>query len=153
MTTQYLFYVVFLSQVLLISLLLPRSVLGRLQHVLDTYPASDYPRLYPVPMADVEKAQRSYRYSNRFALVLGLAVVFLGFFPPTDGLLDWENEALHAFYFAIQLSPFLIATTPGFIYFNLKRKPDSRTIRRAELRPRRLFDFVSPALIALTILV
>ena len=56
-------------------------------------------------------------------------------------------------YSAIQWSPFIIATTAGFTYFNLKRRPDSRSTRRADLHPRRLFDFVSPALVGAAILV
>ena len=47
----------------------------------------------------------------------------------------------------------LVAMTAGFTYFNLKRNTDSHTVRTAELRPRRLFDFVSPAVIGLATLV
>jgi uncharacterized membrane protein len=39
------------------------------------------------------------------------------------------------------------------VFFSPKRKTDSATTRKADLRPRRLFDFVSPTAIGLALLV
>ncbi len=146
------FYVIFLSQVLLISLYLPKRLLGRLRHIVARYPPSEYPKLYPVPLDTVERAQRNYRNLNSFALLVGLALVLAGVLAPTVEIFDWDSAVL-TMYSAIQWSPFIIATTAGFTYFNLKRRPDSRSTRRADLHPRRLFDFVSPALVGAAILV
>jgi len=48
MQEQLIFYVVFLSQILLISFYFPRKVLQRIRFIVETYPPSTHPRLYPV---------------------------------------------------------------------------------------------------------
>ena len=74
MRMQLLYSVVFLSQVLLLSVFLPRLVLGRLRFVVKNYPPAQYPKLYPVSMDKVEKAQRMYRSMNALPLLVGLAM-------------------------------------------------------------------------------
>ena len=50
-----LFHIVFLCQILLISLYYPARILARMRYVLDTYPPSTHPRLYPRPIEHYEK--------------------------------------------------------------------------------------------------
>ena len=150
---QMLFYVVFLSQVLLISFYFPRQVLGRVRHVVENYPPSDYPRLYPVSLDVAKKAQRTYWNMNLFVLLAGIALVLVGLFWPSEEMLHWDSDSVLLIYLLLQYSPMIIAATPGFTYFNLMRRADSRTTRKAELRPRSLFDFVSPAVFGLAIFV
>ena len=151
MRGQILFYTVFLSQVVLISFYFPRVVLSRLRYVVETYPPSDYPRLYPVPMDVVERAQRNYRYMNLLALLAGLALVVIGVYSPSEDMLNWDSISVLGIYFLLQYSPMIIAATAGFTYFNLMRKTDSRSTRTAQLQRRRLFDFVSPTIVGTAI--
>jgi hypothetical protein len=148
---QMLFYLVFLSQVLLISFYFPRKILGRVKHVVENYPPSAYPRLYPVSLDVAKKAQRTYWNMNLFALLAGIALVLVGLFRPTEEMLDWNTDSVLLIYLLLQYSPLIIASTAGFTYFSLMRKADSRTTRKAELRRRSLFDFVSPAVLSLAI--
>ncbi len=148
---QVLFYFVFLSQVLLISFYFPRKILGRVKHVVEKYPPSVYPRLYPVSLDVAKKAQRTYWNMNLFALLAGFALVLVGLFRPTEKMLNWDSDSVLLIYLLLQYSPLIIASTAGFTYFNLMRKADSRTTRKAELRRRSLFDFVSPAVLSLAI--
>ncbi len=150
---QVLFYFVFLSQVLLISFYFPRKILGRVKHVVEKYPPSVYPRLYPVSLDVAKKAQRTYWNMNLFALLAGFALVLVGLFRPTEKMLNWDSDSVLLIYLLLQYSPLIIASTAGFTYFSLMRKADSRTTRKAELRPRSLFDFVSPAVFGLAIFV
>ena len=152
-TIGWVFYAVFLSQVLLLSFFLPRQVLGRLKFVVDSFPPTQYPKLYPVTMGEVERAQRNYRLMNLFALAVGLILVAVGLGWPTRNLIDWDNELISLAYMLLQFSPMIIALGAGFTYFNLKRRADLSTTRKAELRPRRLFDFVSPAVVGLAAVV
>lgn len=71
-----LFYFVFLGQILLISMYFPRKILGRMRHVIKTYPPSKYPRLYPKPIEYYEKGQRNYRVINQAIFVLGFILMF-----------------------------------------------------------------------------
>ena len=150
---QMLFYFVFLSQVLLISFYLPRQLRGRVKHVVEKYPPSAYPRLYPVSLDVMKKAQRTYWNMNLFALLAGIALVFGGLLWPSEDMLHWDSESVLVIYLLLQYSPLLIAGTAGFTYFNLMRKADSRPTRKAELRRRSLLDFVSPAVLGLAIFV
>ena len=151
MTEHQLFYFVFLIQVLVISYFLPRQVLRRMRHVVRAYPPTEYPRLYPVSLSRVEAAQRSYRNLNLLALIVGLALVGAGFLMPTEDMLGWDTLSVMTLYLMLQLSPLVIATRPGFIYFNSQRPKDTRTIRTAELAPRRISDFVPPLIVASTV--
>lgn len=150
---QLLFYFVFLSQVLLISFYFPRKILGRVKHVVENYPPSDYPRLYPMSLDFANKAQRNYRNMNLFVLLAGIALVLVGLLWPSEEMLDWDSDSILVIYLLLQYSPMIIAATAGFTYFNLMRKADSRSTRKAELRRRSVLDFVSPAVLGLAIFV
>ena len=67
---------------------------------------------------------------NLFALLAGFVLLFIGLYSPTEEMLNWDSISVLGLYFLLQYSPFMI--TSGFAYFNLKRRPDSRTIRKAE---------------------
>ena len=153
MREQMLFYLVFLSQVLVVSYVLPRQLLGRVTHVVETYPPSTHPKLYPAPIEATEKARRNYRLMNLVVLLIGLALVAVGIFAPSEDMLGWDTISVLTIYMVLQWAPMIIVATAGFTYFNLKRATDRRTTRRATLQPRRLFDFVSPVLVGLAVVV
>ena len=150
---QTLFYLVFVSQILLLSFYFPRQVLRRLKYVVGTYPPSEYPRLYPVPVDVREKAQRNYRNLNLLALLVGFGLVFIGVYSPSEEMLNWDSISVLVIYMALQYSPMIIAASSGFTYFNVMRRTDARTTRKAELQPRRLFDFISPTVVGIALLV
>jgi hypothetical protein len=160
-TLQTLFYLVFLSQVFLISYFLPKVVLGRVRHVLERYPPSTYPKLYSAPIETAERALRIYQRMNFFVLLAGLALVVVSIFLlPPEKMGTWQESTdfasyqfILAVYFLAQFAPVLIAVFAGLPFFNLKRRADSRTTRKAQLRPRRLSDFVSPSLFGLAVFV
>lgn len=145
-----LFYSVFLSQVILISFYFSRKILSRMKYVVETYPPSQYPKLYPVSIDKVEKGQRIFRNMNLLVLLAGLILVLIGFlsgYSPNDN----EDGIFLTIYFVAQFFPMILAEISGFKYFKLMRKANSRTTRKAELHPRRLFDFISPALLGIAI--
>ncbi len=144
-----LFYVVFLSQVILISFYYPRKMLSRMNFVAETYPPSEYPKLYPKPVEYYEKARRNYKNMNLVILLIGLflMVVLLG----DSSNDDWGGVVVT--YFMVQFFPMMLIEIGSFKYFKLMRKTDSRTTRKAELQPRRLFDFISPAMIGLAVFI
>jgi len=110
---QMLFYLVFLSQVLLISFYFPRKILGRVKHVVENYPPSAYPRLYPVSLDVAKKAERTYWNMNLFALLAGIALVLVGLFRPTEEMLNWSTDSVLLIYLLLQYSPLIIASTAG----------------------------------------
>ena len=101
-----LFYAVFLSQILLISLYFPRKMLKRVRYVFATYPPSQYPRLYPEPIEYYEKAQRNYRNLNLAVLLVGLSLlaVLLG----DSRSSEWDVGNFVFPYFMIQFFPMML---------------------------------------------
>jgi len=145
-----LFYFVFLSQILLVSYYYPKQILSRVTHVLRTYPPSEYPKLYLKDMAYYKIGQTVYRFVNLIILAIGFIIlVIIGI---------WDNssngkisEAIPVAYFFVQMAPLLIMEASSFAYFKLMRKADIRTTRKADLQPRRLFDFVSPIFVTIAV--
>jgi hypothetical protein len=153
MYDQALFHLVFLSQVLLLSFFLPRMLLRRAHHVLETYPPESYPKLYPVSFATVRRAMGAYSALNFVMLAVGLALVLIRFYAASEEMLNGDTSLVITAYFFLQFAPMVVPGVAGFTYVQLQRKADRRTTRKAELRPRRLFDFVSPAVVGLAVAV
>ena len=145
-----LFYFVFLSQVLLISFYNPRKILSRMRYVFETYPPSTYPKLYPKPIEYYKKAQRNSRIMNHIILLAGMILIAMLLAISRSG--EWDH-VIAQWYFLVQFFPVMLLDLSSLKEFKLMRNANSRTTRKAELHPRRLFDFISPAIIGLAIFV
>lgn len=149
-----LFYIVFLSQIVLISYIMPKKILGRMRHVVRTYPPDEYPKLYPKPIERYRAAHRAYRMANQAIVLLGIGILLAIIFVvdhstfADDGFI---SEAWPAGYGMIQFLPNLFLEFSEFNHLKKMRQANSDSTRRAELAPRRLFDIVSPTLVAVTI--
>ena len=148
-----IFYFIFLNQIILISYYYPKKMLSRMTSLIEAYPPSKYPKLYPQSIDVVRKGCRNYRIMNQVILVIGIILMFL------YGLLSSEYDATqkHAegmplFYGMLQFIPIILLEISGFKQFKLMREANSKTTRMAVLQPRRLFDFVSPVLFGFAIL-
>ena len=144
-----LFHVVFLCQVLLVSFYLPRVILRRMKYVLETYPPSTHPKLYPRPVEYYEGARRKYRITNLLILLAGFLLLAVLLVYPRSG--KWDH-VIALWYFFVQFLPLMLLDLSSIREFRLMRSVSSRTTRRAELRPRRLFDFVSPTMLGAAII-
>lgn len=152
MPNDILFYIVFLCQVVLISYYIPGKILERMKLVVEKYPPSSYPKLYPVSIEKIERGQRNFRNMNAVIFITGILLVVAGIFTDYEVAGDWDNVLLNLFFF-LQFSPMLVSEVLAFKYYKLMRNANSDTTRKAELRPRRLFDFVSPRLLGTGIFV
>lgn len=145
-----LFYSVFLGQIILISFYYPRKVLSRMRYVVETYPPSEYPKLYTKPIEYYEKAQRNYKTINQIIFVLGFILMFAfglwGY--PTEGKI---GRLIPMIFGLIQIFPLIRMELSEFNQFKLMKKADLRTTRQAVLHPRRLFDFISPTIFGMAI--
>ncbi len=142
MSEHTLFHIVFLSQILLISAYFPRKILGRMKYVFETYPPSTYPKLYPKHIEYYEKGRRNYRILNLSILLAGLVLlaVLLGY--SRSG--EWDH-AIAMWFYIVQLVPLMLLDLAAVKEFKLMRSASSGSARTAVLRPRNLFNFVSPA--------
>ncbi len=150
-----LFYLMSLSQIFLISSYLPKKMLARMTFVLETYPPEVYPKLYPNPIETYRIGLWAFKAINQLIFLLGFIVLFVmttvvdhSTFAD-DGFI---SEAWPAGYGMIQFIPILLLEFFGLKQFKLMREVNSEKYRKAELRPRRFLDFVSPAVFGLTLL-
>ena len=120
-----------------------------MRYAFETYPPSTYPKLYPKPIEYYEKARRNYRILNLFILLAGLLIlaVLLGY--SRSG--EWDH-VIAMWYFLVQFFPVMLLDLSTLKEFKLMRNANSRTTRKAELHPRRLFDFISPTIISMAII-
>ena len=149
MPEHFIFYVVFLGQILLISFYYPKKILARMRHVFETYPPQDYPKLYPKPIEHYKKVYRNFLVLNIAILLAGLALIaFLWGYPRTGA---WD-KAIATWYFLLQFFPMLLLEFKSLREFKLMRKSRSDPTRKAVLQRRRFFDFISPGLFGLAVL-
>ena len=147
-----LFYIAFLGQIFLISYYFPEKILGRMRYVLETYPPSKYPKLYPKPVEYYRIGQWAFKVINRFIILLGFLILLAMLFVVDHGSFaddGFISEAWPAAYGMIQFLPLMLLEFSEFSQFKLMRKANAATTRKAELRRRRLFGVVSPSLLGL----
>ncbi len=150
MTAQTLFFVAFAGQILLVSVLFPRTIVRRMTHVFEHYPPSTHPRLYPRPLEYYEGKRAAYRAVNYFIAAIGIAIFAALLTMDYDRKL-FGNASF--FYFLLQMAPMLWIEHTLRAELKRMREVDTRSTRFAELNPRRLFDVMSPALFWSVVLV
>lgn len=145
MTELNLFMVVFSAQILLLSAYYPFRVLSRAKRVLEQYPPSEYPKLYPKSSNFFTRCMSVYQYINIFNFLIGWVLFYFIY----NGQLVGEsgiNPLLPWGYFMLQMLPSQWLEFYGFRLSKLMKKQDTRTTRSAQLTPRRLGDYISPLL-------
>ncbi len=150
MTEHIGFHTLFLLQILLVSFYLPARVSSRLRWIFSTYPPSLYPKLYPKPIDHYERGQRIFRFLNGIIFVAGISILAALLINTHDGDLD---NAIVIGYFLAQMVPMALLDAWSIKEFASMRSLDSRIIRKAQLRPRRLFEIVSLTAVIATAIV
>ena len=149
-----IFGIAFLGQIFLTSFYFPRKILARMEYVKETYPRSQYPRLYPKPDEYYAVGLWVFRLATRIIFALGFVILFAIFFWVDHSTFaddGYISEAFPAAYGVIQFLPLMALEISEFSQFRLMRKARVATTRSADLRRRELFEFVSPALLGLTL--
>lgn len=146
----FVFYLTFAGQIYLLSIHYPNQLAKRISYVLKNYPPTEYPKLYPSGFTTLTAGARTgrlaifKRYNQLVALLGGailLAMLASGYRPADKG----GDEIFVMLYFFLQTVPFIVIAFLEFRNYKLMHEAFQITRRSADLRPRRLFDFVSPA--------
>ena len=146
-----LFYIVFLGQILLTSYWVPKVILARMGAMLETYPPSTHPKLYPKSVEYYQRGQAAFKWANRLIFLLGFVALYGAWKFDHGTFADdgYISEAWPAAYGVIQFLPLMALELMGFQQFKLMRDANTSTTRKADLRPRRLLDYVSRGLLTL----
>jgi hypothetical protein len=153
-----LFCFVFLSQVLLISWFYARRVISRRRYVLQNFPPSTHPRLYPQPTEYYERSVRHFARLNFGIVIAGLLIIAGLILGTLSG--EWDGKIVTPWstsgeWDAAIVTPFFLVQIFASVSIELwtlkhqkamAKAPPPR-LRTPELRRRRLFDFVSPTML------
>ncbi len=159
MLIELLFYAVFLGQIFLVSVYYPRKLIDRNRYVLKNYPASEYPKLYlnsyyADPVKVIDKGLRRYAMMNGFIALFGtgilVAMAVSGYLPST--IKEKQDLIFVMFFFFLQMVPHILMELSTWRWYKLMREAALPTTRTADLKPRHLFDFISPLYVALAVL-
>ena len=158
-----LFCFVFLSQVLLISWFYPRRVISRRRYVLQNFPPSTHPKLYPQPTEYYERSLRNFSRLNLVIVVAGLLIIaglLLGTLSGEwDGMIvtpwsasgEWDAAIVIPFFLVQVFASVSIELWSRKHYKAMAQSPPPR-VRTTELRRRKLLNFVSPAMLVVAAL-
>ena len=143
-----LFILIFASQIWLLSFYFPRQLAARISYMLEHFPASDYPNLYPESPNKVKNIRRFFLLLNYAFAVVG--IVLLCKYSLFDNSFQQSGryyEHIPLFLGMLQFIPLVYLELAGRHQLKLMRVTDKRTNRAATLTPRNLFNFVSPWLL------
>ena len=151
MTELILFMLIFSLQIILLSAYFPSKILARAKYIQHNYPASTHPRLYPQSPEIFNRTMTLYVWVNAGNFVLGLVILY---FIHTGDLVGAKgvNPLLPWGYFMLQMVPSQLLEWFGFRMTKLMKQQDPRTVKSAQLKPRRLIDHVSPKLLTVVVL-
>lgn len=145
MWIELIFYVAFLSQILLMSYHYPNRILGRMDYIFEHCPADKYAKLYPKGYEKTLEGKILYKLLNIIILIIGLIVLVTSIIANQQGNIELKDMDFLPFaYGMLQAVPFLILELSALKQFKLMRSLNVQTKRQAELSPRSLFKHVSP---------
>jgi hypothetical protein len=149
----YAFLAMFTAQIVLLTVLHPMKLIGRVRAQLTRYPPERFPQLYPRGAASIERQLTLHRLLNAAIALVGLAL--LGWFYSYMQRADWNDgpvETLIGVFFMLQLVPVLLFMWATARTNTLIRSSLREETRKAVLERRGLFDFISPFLVFTTLM-
>ena len=145
MWIELIFYVAFLSQILLMSYHYPKRILGRMDYIFEHCPADKYAKLYPRGYEKTLEGKILYKLLNIIILIIGLIIFVTFIIANQQGYIELKDMDFLPFaYGMLQALPFLMLELSALKQLKLMRNLNDQTKRQAELSPRSLFKYVSP---------
>ncbi|MBT5185366.1 MAG: hypothetical protein HOH19_02535 [Kordiimonadaceae bacterium] len=124
--------------------------------MINTYPPSKYPKIYPKvgnddPELKTRKAMQNYKNMNILTFILGFVLIIMAIY--TDYSPKGEGEETFVvFYAMIQFFPLFLMELSEFKHLKRMRQANLKTTRTAVLKPRRFFNFISPFAFSLAVI-
>lgn len=151
MSDNFLLYMVFISQIFVISYFLPRKLRQRANEMMSNYPCDQYPKLYPISADKIHQKINQLMSLTYGVLVLGAVLVVHGLYAQSDEMLGWDSQSVIMIYYMLQVIPLVLLAFFGERYFKKMRRVNEATVRRAQLSPRNITNYVSKTFIGLAI--
>jgi magnesium-transporting ATPase (P-type) len=138
MSIDLMFNLLFLSQIILMSIWLPAIVARRVRSIMAAHPETQYPRLYPRGSEFHERKLQRFIWGARATAMIGLFFWLVYNF-------DASNEDYAGvvwLVFMLQCLPYVMLEVFAFKAWRLMRVHDKRRVRSASLQPRRITDII-----------
>ncbi|WP_206484101.1 hypothetical protein [Thalassotalea sp. G2M2-11] len=144
--------IVLLSQIWFLSYFYPTQVVRRIDYVLSHCPEKEYPKLYPISVERIKTIKICYQYANYLFIILGLMMIsyFTLIVPDYNDHLNILDDLPLLFGLA-QMLPLFLLEILSCKHLKLMREQHHQNNRKAELQPRRLFNYVSPVSVAVAV--
>ena len=141
MWTNNLLYMVFIVQVGFISLYMPLNIKNKIKKMINEYPPEQYPKLYPVSVDAIKMGLTIFNGFNWVVFMMGVWIVIYGAYSQSSEMLNVDSSAVLMGFFLLQWLPYLILEVTSFKYLKLMRLANTQSLRKANLTPRRFFDY------------
>jgi len=152
MWDNYLLYMVFIGQVFVLSFYFPRKIIGLINTSMQQHSSDVYPKLYPIKEGEIKTKLKIFNIFNTLVVSIGLAIVVMSIINNTDNLAGWDDQAVLFCFLMLQYLPMLYLGAQGFDYLKLMREKNKNEHRIADLKPRKLLDFVSKPFLSAAVL-
>ena len=137
-----LLYLVYISQIVLISVVIPFWAVNRVNRMLENYPPASYAKLYPVSLAAINYAISTFKIMNALMVMIGLLILGFTAVNGAEELMNWDTQSMLTITFFLQLLPFLYLGLSGVKYQQLMRQVGQPSKRKAQLTRRNMMEFV-----------
>lgn len=146
-----LFYLVFITQIILLSVYFPSKLVARIRFIMANYPEETHPKLYPKSQNLFKKALKTFQKINMINFVIGWVILLLVF----KGVLLIDGKVhpmLPWGYFMLQMLGSQYLEVSGFKFAKLMKQADTRKVKSADFQRRKFFDYMPPLLFGTVIL-
>lgn len=133
----------FLSQLLVVSILLPRLIISRCRRIMRQHPPAEYAKLYPVPPQAIERGLAIYWAVNLLVFCLGLSVLVHARLNGVEEFLGWDSQSVLVFFTMLQYVPYIGVYRFEKRFFRLMREARRSSTRSAAMQPRFITQYIS----------
>ncbi len=149
MSDSILLYIVFVSQIFVISYLLPTKLYQRAREIMARYPAQEYGKLYPISVEEIEQKICRLVLISKVVMGIGVGIVAHGLYYQSQQMLGWDSQSVIMIFYMLQITPLVLLAVFSERYFKKMRQLNDSTIRKAQLMPRRVENYAPKSLLNL----
>ncbi len=147
-----LFYLLFLIQIFLASIYVPKRIINQMTYVLNTFSVEQYPKLYPVSKNQIMQWISFYQNANWLCVGIGLFIVIFDLINLPEQMLGFNTTFVLTTFFLLQFVPIIILESTSGKY--LKKMREKHPVKKVSvnLTRRRFIDYFDKKWIVITIL-
>ena len=122
-------YLLFMVQILVISVYFPSAIVNQMKTVIAKCPPKEFPNLYPISIESIHRWIKIYLAANYTVMLLGFFIVFYGAVTDVEQMLGLKTPLVLFGYFMLQYLPMLLLefTNVKYMKKNAGSEPKDKT--------------------------